>query len=60
MRAVIALAQFLGLHLVAEGVETAEQAKFLRQQGCELLQGFHFAPPLSTSEFESKLRESGG
>ncbi len=51
VKAVIALATNLGLDIVAEGVETAEQASVLKQHGCELLQGFHFSRPVSADEF---------
>jgi len=43
----IRLAHDLGLEVVAEGVETAQQARLLRQLGCHLLQGYHFARPLA-------------
>ena len=43
---VIALAHRLHLKTVAEGVETAEQAAWLRAAGCELMQGFFFAKPM--------------
>ncbi len=58
VKAVIALAHFLGLSVVAEGVETAEQATYLRAEGCEILQGFHFSRPVSSTEF-SKLLSAG-
>lgn len=44
---VIALARKLQLKVVAEGVETAQQAQWLRSVGCELMQGFYFAKPMS-------------
>ncbi len=47
-RAIISMAQSLGLEIVAEGVETPEQMQFLRESGCELSQGFffgHAVPP---------------
>lgn len=48
--AAIASAHALGLTVVAEGVETENQARQLRQQGVDHLQGFHFSKPLSASD----------
>jgi diguanylate cyclase (GGDEF)-like protein/PAS domain S-box-containing protein len=45
-RAIIAVAQNLGLKVVAEGVETKEQADLLATLGCHFLQGFYFSKPL--------------
>jgi EAL domain-containing protein (putative c-di-GMP-specific phosphodiesterase class I) len=44
--AVVALGHAMGLSVVAEGVETAEQAALVRRLGCDELQGFHFARPM--------------
>lgn len=46
LKAIIALGRTLKLSITAEGVETQEQAEFLREFGCDQLQGFHFARPL--------------
>ena len=45
VQSILSMAHHLGLHVVAEGVETAEQAAFLRLHQCSALQGFHFARP---------------
>lgn len=45
VRGIVTMAQHLGLHVVAEGVETAQQALFLRQNGCPILQGYYFDRP---------------
>jgi diguanylate cyclase (GGDEF)-like protein/PAS domain S-box-containing protein len=43
---VITMAHSLGLNVVAEGVETEEQLMYLREQGCDEIQGFWLSPPL--------------
>jgi len=48
--AAIALGHGLGLRIIAEGVETEDQAMFLREKGCDLLQGFLFCEPLTGDE----------
>jgi len=50
--AVIRLGHSLGLTIVAEGVETMEQAQILRQKGCDVLQGYYFSKPIPAAEFE--------
>lgn len=52
VQTIIALSKSLGLGLVAEGVETAEQAAFLLANGCRDGQGFWVSKPLSASDFE--------
>ncbi len=57
-RAIISMAHGLGLKVVAEGVETQDQLKFLRWQKCDDMQGFYFSRPLLTEDFE-RLVTSG-
>ncbi|NMF88867.1 EAL domain-containing protein [Aromatoleum petrolei] len=53
--AVVSLAHSLGLSVIAEGVEEADQFEWLRRQGCDEMQGYHFSPPLPAEEFASLL-----
>ena len=54
---IVDLAHALGLKVVGEGVETAEQLGLLRKMGCDLAQGYHFARPLPDEEAGSLLAE---
>ena len=56
--AIIDMAHSLDVRVVAEGVETAEQLDFLRERGCDEIQGYYFAPPLPAIEI-SKLLLNG-
>lgn len=51
---VINMAKELGMKVVAEGVETKEQVKFLSSAGCDIVQGYYFAKPMPEGDF-SKL-----
>ena len=46
VRAVLAMCNALDLRVVAEGVETPEQADFLRRHRCDEIQGFYYSPPM--------------
>jgi diguanylate cyclase (GGDEF)-like protein len=54
--AIIALGRELGLHVVAEGVETREQSDFLLRRGCNVQQGYLFSKPVPGGEFARLLR----
>lgn len=56
IRAIITMGRALGLKVVAEGVETAEQAKFLRERACDESQGFYFSRPLAPAQLEELVR----
>ena len=51
----LGLAKSLKIPVVAEGVETDDQLKLLRELGCPLVQGFYFSHPLPAAEFEQKV-----
>lgn len=56
VRASIGLAGVLGLAVIAEGVETAEQARLLKEWGCPEAQGYYFAKPMLAEEISSCLQ----
>jgi len=56
IKTVVDLGQNLGLTVLAEGVETADQAALLRALGCHECQGYYFAKPLPLEQFEERLR----
>ncbi len=55
--AIISIARGLGLHLIAEGVETEVQARYLKSHGCVTMQGYLFHFPVSLAAFICVLEE---
>jgi EAL domain-containing protein (putative c-di-GMP-specific phosphodiesterase class I) len=59
VQAVIRMAHALGISVVAEGVETEEQAAFLAASGCDVLQGYLLGRPMPVAELAELLRRTG-
>jgi diguanylate cyclase (GGDEF)-like protein/PAS domain S-box-containing protein len=57
VKTIIRMAQSLGMQVVSEGVETADQLKFLIEQGCELAQGFFFSKPLPLMDMQELVSQ---
>ena len=57
IRSIIALAKSMRLQVVAEGVESREQEDFLREEGCDFIQGYYVGRPLDGDEFEQRVLE---
>ena len=55
VRAILQMARALGMKVIAEGVETEAQRRFLHDAGCDEFQGFLFAPALDAMSFEQRL-----
>ncbi|MDY7548197.1 bifunctional diguanylate cyclase/phosphodiesterase [Glaciimonas sp. CA11.2] len=60
VRSIISLAHNLKLQVVAEGVETQEQANFLRAHGCDILQGYFICEPLPWDQLEILITKQRG
>ena len=60
IRAILALSKSLGLKVVAEGVEEASQVAFLKDIGCDFVQGFFYSKPLSVIDLERRFRSDWG
>ena len=56
-QAIVTMGQQLRQEIVAEGIETIQQMSFLRDLGCDQLQGFLFSPAVTPKEFERMVRE---
>jgi diguanylate cyclase len=57
-RAIIGLSKGLDLEVVAEGAELLEHVDFLREHGCDIIQGYFYSRPVTAHEMEEMLRQS--
>lgn len=57
VHSIIGMAHEIGIKTVAEGVETEEQVSFLRQSGCDYIQGYYYSKPLPEEEFVEFLEK---
>ena len=54
----INMASGLGIKTIAEGVETVDQLRFLKMQGCDEVQGYYFSKPITADEFEKFVKKA--
>lgn len=57
VQAIIAMAQSLEMTVVAEGIETIDQFKMLRDMGCDMGQGYLFSPAIPAEDFAKMVLE---
>ena len=57
VKAIVQIADTLSINVVAEGVETEDQARSLRDIGCSVLQGYHFSRPVSEEQFMTFMKD---
>lgn len=60
LNCIVRMTRWLNLPVLAEGVETKEQAEYLKNIGCDLMQGYYFARPMSAVDFEALLTSNHG
>jgi EAL domain-containing protein (putative c-di-GMP-specific phosphodiesterase class I) len=53
---ILGIAEYLGVPVIAEGVETKEQLELLKNAGCSLVQGYYFSKPIPPDQFEQLIR----
>ena len=53
---VLEIAEFLQVPVIAEGVETENQLRLLKERGCEIIQGYYFSKPVPPEEFTALFK----
>lgn len=57
LKLIVDIADILSVPMIAEGVETEEQLKALREMGCDMVQGYYFSPPRPAADFEKHIEK---
>ena len=57
VKLIIDFAKHLGVHTIAEGVESIEQVEKLKELGCDIVQGYYFSKPLNENDFYELLKK---
>ena len=57
LRGMVSMLSGIGVEVVAEGVETKEQATFVKDLNCDVIQGYYFDKPMPASEFIKRLKK---
>ncbi|MEG2487198.1 EAL domain-containing protein, partial [Anaerorhabdus sp.] len=57
VRSIVEMAKNLNMKTVAEGVESREQVDLLKKMGCDLIQGYYFAKPMTVKDFEERYNK---
>ena len=57
IKAIIAMGHSLGMRIIAEGIESAEHFRLLKEYGCDECQGYYFSPPVPAAKFEQLLQD---
>ena len=57
LKLIVDIADILSVPMIAEGVETEEQLKALREMGCDMVQGYYFSPPKPAADFEKHIEK---
>ena len=58
IKIILDIASYLNVPTIAEGVETEEQVKALKQMGCDIVQGYYFSKPVPPAEFERFIKDA--